>query len=264
MDTVFVYLGSLSIKIVKDIIDSGIMIGLTVQSAITNRLKAFPVLIRIILRQFRFTVLDAIPLIFIIGLFFGLVIFSRFFTMLGPYLSDEMLSRIIIVLSFRELAPLFVALMIIGRSASAITVELANLNLNGQITLLEASGFDILHLIVIPRIIAMMISCFALTFIFNLSCFLGGVIIGKAIWGISLSYKVNMILDFITRSDIVALVVKPILFGLVISFNACFYGLNRVEDVNFIPKAATWAIVKATLSCFIVNFLLMGVIAVKI
>ncbi len=247
----------------EDFRDACIMLGLSIQSIFFNGLKALPLISRIVIRQFKFTAIDALFLLTLIGIFFGYVVISQFYASLNAFLPEKMLSRIIIVFVFREFGPLLVALLLIGRSASAITVELANLRVNNQIELLEASGIDIIHLMVFPRIIAMIFSCLILTAVFNVFTFMGGIGLSKMTGVLTLSYNFGTILEYITRDDVLIFLFKPIAFGFVIAFSACFYGINRAINVNYIPKAATWAIVHAILFCFILNIIFMQIFPAK-
>lgn len=251
------YFGRWAIVKFQDFYDGSIMLGLIIQSIIINGLKATSLILRIIIRQFRFTTLDALFLLSLIGIFFGFVIISQFYSLLNDYISTKVLSRIIIVFVFREIGPLIVAMLVIGRSASAITVELGNLKINKQIELLEASGIDVIHLLVIPRIIAMIISCSVLTFIFNFFCFVGGIGLGKITGILPISFQFTSILEHISKSDALMLLIKPVVFGFIISLCATFYGINRARNVNDIPKSATWAIVHSILFCFIFNLFFM-------
>jgi len=257
------YVGSWARGFFEDLIDISLMSGLLIQSTIINGFKATQLTTRTVIRQFRFTTLDALHLIFFIGVFFGFVIISQFYKILGELLSEDIFARIIIVVALREIGPLLTVLLLIGRSVSAVTVELGNLRINRQMDLLEASGFDLMHFLVLPRIIALTISCLILTFIFNFSSLIGGVVFAKMSGLLPLTYRLDFILGYINNRDIFVFFVKPIVFGILISLCACFFGIKRVKNINFIPKAATWAIVYSTLFCFIFNFILMLIIPVE-
>ena len=76
----------------------------------------------------------------------------------------------------RELAPLITGLIIIGRSGTAVVVELGNMRVSGEIDTLESMGIDVFEYLVIPRMGAFALSTFVMPSSFLTVALIAGVL----------------------------------------------------------------------------------------
>ena len=113
----------------------------------------------VFVRQTLFTGVDALPFTAFIALLVGgsLVLSAA----IGLGTADGgPLGRILAIALVRELAPLITGLIIIGRSGTAVVVELGNMRVSGEIDTLESMGIDVFEYLVIPRMGAFALSTF--------------------------------------------------------------------------------------------------------
>jgi phospholipid/cholesterol/gamma-HCH transport system permease protein len=229
------------------------------------QLKAFfsfrflnPFLVRQIIRQFYFTAVMATLFASVLSVFLGAVTIFESLTFSSQFGVSEFVSRILIVIIVRELGPLFIALIIIGRSGTAIATELGNMRVSGEIDLLEREGIDPVECIVLPRVISVSLATFSLSIYFSFVAVLGGIFVSHIVLSISLPELIDDVANALYVHDIIINMAKGLLFGGVISIVSSFNALRIIRSPIYVPQATTKSVVEAIMMCFIIN----GVIAV--
>ena len=136
-----------------------------------------------------------------------------------------------------EVAPLFVALVVIGRSASVISTELALMKAHGELRHLEQMRIDPRDYLALPRIAAITVSLLVATFFYQVVSVTGGFAVSALLLNVSFAEQMQLMLEALSPSDIVIAGVKTVIFGLVIGTIACFAGLYADGTVNDVPRA---------------------------
>lgn len=93
---------------------------------------------------------------------------------LGGVLGEINVGTLILLNLVREIAPLLVGLIVIGRSATVMITELVDLNAGGQIHMLDAQGIDVFDYLVVSRVAALVACSFALAVLFVLTTLVAG------------------------------------------------------------------------------------------
>jgi len=165
--------------------------------------------------QVYFTGVQALPLFLFLGLVMGLSLSLVLSAAAG-------VTATICSLILKEVVPLLAAFIVLGRSGTAIAVELGNMTVLGEIRLLRRMGVDPYRHVIFPRLVGVTAAIFFLGF------FLGSAIaVTSALFSDDILY--DFIKDLLRDWDIIDLVVlaeKEIIFGLIISMVACYQGLN--------------------------------------
>ena len=103
----------------------------------------------------------------------GIIIIAQIFILSGAenaYISG----RIMVWLAVREIAPLFTAILVVARSGTAITSELAQMKIGGEIEALERMGIPVSQYLVLPRVLGVALSLIFLAVYFAFGTILGG------------------------------------------------------------------------------------------
>ena len=95
----------------------------------------------------------------------------------------------------RELGPVLTALMVNGRAGSAMTAELGIMKITEQVDALRSMAIDPLHHLIVPRILAGVISVPLLTAMFNVVGILGGYLVGVETLGLSSGTFISVMID---------------------------------------------------------------------
>lgn len=250
----FTTLGRLVITKLSIVADIVQLLGRT-STAIPALFRQGRVPIRtVFLKQIYFTGLEAATIIIGTALILGTVIIAQVVSLVGA--NGALTGKILVWVVFRELAPLFTAIIVIARSGTAIATELGSMKINGEIDTIEMLGIPSDSYLILPRITGVTASVVILTTYFVLTAFIGSLIIASLGWHIPNEQLIQGILSSLGIRELAVLFTKSLFFGLFISAACCCYGLSVDRSATEIPQAATRAVIT---SLFIV-LLLDGVI----
>ena len=224
---------------------------------ISERKKGFSLVLEITLRQVYFTAVQALTVVTVISLALGTVIIVQIGTQLS-FLGGgiEFIVPILVLVLFRELGPLLTAIIVIGRSGTAIATELGNIVIAHELEAIEVMGINPVYFIVTPRIIGVTVAVICLTIIFITVGLLGGFWVSKLILPITFPAFLRELEIALTANDLLFAFLKSLIFGLLIALTCTYYGLTVRYSLIEVPQAATRGVVSAMLFCFGTNALL--------
>jgi phospholipid/cholesterol/gamma-HCH transport system permease protein len=166
-----------------------------------------------------------------------------------------LLGRIIAVVLMRELAPVLVALLIIGRSGTATLMQLTQMRDGGQLRMLDSQGVDPFLLLVLPRTLAYTVACFTLTILFIAITMIAGFLFATLIGVVQVSFIgfLDETLQARSIGDFLLVPVKAIALGFVVGVVCCHTGLTHRREATRVVAAG---FVRAALAVFAVSGLL--------
>lgn len=233
--------------------------GAVMRSTLTYPRTAFRLWWRSVVNQVRFTATDAIPFVGTVAVVVGGIVIVEASAQAIKFggLSDT-LGRLLASVVVRELGPLLTAILVIGRSGTAIAAELAACRVYGEIDALEAMGVNPLHYFVLPRVLGVSLSVAALTLLFDAVTLTSGLLAARVIQKISLDEYVGSLRLAMRSWDVVEVILKGAISGAGIAALCAFEGLRAGRAPTEIPQAVTRAVVDSLL--FVVG--LAGLFAV--
>lgn len=208
-----------------------------------------------IARQILFTGVDAIGLTFLIAILAGISIVVQAQVWLSRFGQSEMLGPLLVAIIVREIGPLLVNLVVIGRSGTAVAIELANMRVRHEINILDAQGVDPMVYLVMPRMLAIVISVFCLTIVFIAVSFISGYLLGFLLGAApsSPSLFAAGVMGVITPRDISVLMAKVLVPGFITGAICCMEGLSIGGLVTEVPQAATRSLVRSIAAVLVVS-----------
>lgn len=186
----------------------------------------------------------------------GLVMSLQFGFGLAKFGAKLYVPKIVAVSILRELGPIFTALMLAGRVGAGIASEVGAMNVTQQIDAIRALGTDPIRKIVVPRILACVISAPLLTIMANFLGIFGGMTMSSTQLGVSAYDYFFKSFQIITSRDLVGGLVKSVAFGFVISSFGCYIGLNTKGGTQGVGNATTRAVVFASVGVVFADFVL--------
>jgi len=203
---------------------------------------------RTLLKQLYFTGIQSAGPIAVMGFLAGLIMVMQVSNLVGR---NELLTlQVLIWTVVRELGPLLTAIVIVGRSSSAIASELAAMQVNGEIKDLKRMGISPVAYLVVPRMLAMTITSLVLTFFFQVVAIGTGMIVTAWNIDVSLAGEVGHFFGMISYLEIFAAMLKSVCFGMLMSVVPCYYGLTVRHSMNEIPVAASRAVMRSLMTVF--------------
>lgn len=186
----------------------------------------------------------------------GLAVVSQAILWLGATGLTKMTGPILVTVLVRELAPVLVGMILLGRNGILTVTECSLLAIGGQLKFFTSMGIDALITIVIPRAWAFTIASFTLGMVFGcISLFMGYLVtyaMGTMHDSIWMFY--SNILAAMTGWDYVLVPAKFIVMGFMIGVGSCITGMNvKVSDdpTTLLPKGFT----RGILLVMVVNIL---------
>lgn len=207
--------------------------------------------------QIYFTGIQGFVLILPIALILGFLIVYVSLNQMPEFGIVTYFSRILIDSIVVELSPLITALVIIGRSGTALTVLIGNMRVNKEINALHSMGISYVDYIVMPAFLSFVISLISLNFYFSIFAILGGLLFASISIKIPLVIFIMEIAETLKFSDIAIIIAKSFVYGTVISLVSCFYGLE-VRNIRGVPKAIIKSVVTSVISLIIFSLIFAG------
>ncbi len=194
--------------------------------------------------------------VLVTGAFTGAVFAAQTYFQFHRLGMDTAVGAVVAVSMFRELGPVLTGLMLAGRVGAAMSAEIGTMKVTEQIDALRALGVYPVDYLVVPRVLAMMISmpmlvaeCVGLGII-------AGYFVGVNLLDIQGAYYLSYMLKFTGSRDIKMALTKGVVFSLIIVFVSCHQGLNAKEGAVGVGRAPTEAVVIGSLAILIINFFL--------
>lgn len=156
----------------------------------------------------------------------------------------------------RELAPVITALLVSGRNASGIASELGSMVVTEQVDAMRALGTDPTRKLVTPRVVAMVLMLPLLTAVSDFVGLVGGSLMAYFSLRLGAVQFWTRAIDTLEFGDLVQGMVKPLVFGYVISTVACYQGLRVKGGTQGVGRATTSAVVISSVIVLIVDFFL--------
>ncbi len=208
-------------------------------------------------RQVLFTGVEAWKFIALIACMVGLSIVVQSQVWLTKLGQAEHLGPILVMVVVRELGPLLVNFIIIGRSGTAMAIEMGNMQIAGEVRALDAQGLDPFTYLVLPRVAGAAVSIFCLTIVFIVVAFFSGYLCG-VLTGAQPGHPmrfVNSIFGALQQADVLNVLIKTLVCGAMTGVICCAEGLSVTTASTEVPQAATRAVVRSTATLFVISAL---------
>ena len=156
----------------------------------------------------------------------------------------------------RELGPLLIAVIVIGRSGSAVTAELGTMKVSEEIEALQVMAINPIRFLVVPRFLAMVIMLPVLTVFGNYVGMLGGWTICHYALEMNTATYVMRSVEASRLGDLYTGLLKSLVFGWLVITIACHAGLEVEGGAEGVGTATTASVVYSILAVLVANAIL--------
>jgi phospholipid/cholesterol/gamma-HCH transport system permease protein len=185
---------------------------------------------------------NSLPLTFLIGILFGLIMAFQSAGLLRSFGAEIYVANLVSVALVKELGPLLMAIILTGRIASAYAAEIGAMQVNQEIDALRVMGLDPLPYLVLPRLIATALVAPFIALFMDLFGLLGCALV-MVTEGFNRQVIVQQMFTFISMSDFVSSFIKSMIFGFLIAGIGCFHGLNSARNAAAVGASTTQTMV---------------------
>ncbi len=197
------------------------------------------------------TGIAALPIIGLLAFLMSMVVSYQGAMQLQKFGADIFTIDLTVISMLREMAPLVTAIMVAGRSGSAFAAEIGVMRLRKETDALEAMGLDPISLLVVPRLIALLITLPLLTFFADIVGMTGGAIMAWSLLDISPTQYIDRVSEVATVTMYLVGMVKAPVFAFVIAVICTYHGMNVTGSAESVGRVTTIAVVQ---SIFMVIF----------
>ncbi len=202
----------------------------------------------------------SLGIVVLTGFFTGGVLILQAYPTLEYYGAQSNAGQGVATSLIRELGPVLTALMVAGRVGSAISAELGSMVVSQQIDAMRALGTSPVRKLVTPRIIALMVSLPLLTIAADMFGLMGGGIVARQLHGLDMNVYISSVRTGTDIGDIVAGMIKPLFFGVIIGLISCYKGLSTKGGTVGVGISTTQAVVVSSINVIIADFFLSKIL----
>ncbi len=249
MERVTGYIGRKAISSINHILDLFAFAYRILSIAVLRPKSGRTLIGRVIIQQLYFTAVQALPLILPIALLVGSAIMIQFAKLSGQY--D--FGRVSVLLIIREAGPIVTAMIVILRSATAVTIEVSYMRVLHELDAMEMSGIDPVRVVCVPRLVGITSALLGLFVVFDLVSILGGYAVVWLLTYIPMSGFLYQIAKAITFTDIAVGIIKAVLFGLTITVTCLYRGFEMKRQITEVPVATSRSAIECFLYCLLIN-----------
>ena len=195
-------------------------------------------------------------LVALVAIFTGMVMALQLSVGLGRFGLKLYIGQVIGLTIVRELGPVLTCLMIGARVGAGIAAELGSMVVTEQVLAIEAMGANPVTKLVVPRVLACLISAPLLTVMADIIGIFGGMTITMMEAGITAQFYLDQVLKTVVMEDFVEGIGKTFFFGFFIAIIACYQGLKTSGGTEGVGRATTQAVVYSSVMIFISDFFL--------
>lgn len=250
-------LGEWGLAVARRIADLLYLLANAIAGMFTIRRGAWHYLRQLTLQQIYFTAVQSIWMIAFVGAALGIL------TMLPLYafrVSElDLLARVMNVVLFHQVTPLVTALVVIGRSGTAITAELGELQVNQTIETLITHGIEPHQFLVLPRLVGITVSLLLLTFWANTAAVVGAGVFSVLYHEIPFTVFALTTVEGLRSIDLLAGTGLVVLFGVIIALVHASFGFRARSSLD-IPRRLPQSFVISSALCVLMTVLVSAVL----
>lgn len=169
--------------------------------------------------------------------------------------ADTYIGGTIALIIIREVAPGFAALAIGARAGTAISAEVANMQVTSQIDAIKTLKVEPVGYYFAPRILAAVITVPMVVLIAEVIGIIGGMLVSFLTIGLHPNRYINSVWLWINTRDIYISLLKAFLFGGLIALVCATQGYSTRGGAREVGISTTQAAIKSTIYLLIVDFI---------
>lgn len=174
--------------------------------------------------------------------------------------ATDLVASLVAFSILREIGPLITAVIVIGRSGSAITAELGTMKVAEEIEALNVMGIDPVKYLVVPRLLAMILMMPVLTVLGEGIGLFAGWLISVGSLHLDPIFYVKNSVDAVEQKDLFTGLLKALVFGGVVGTVSCFYGMQVEGGAEGVGSSTTKSVVTCLTSMLAMDALLTTLI----
>jgi phospholipid/cholesterol/gamma-HCH transport system permease protein len=197
----------------------------------------------------------ALPITALVGFLIGVVLAYLSAQQLKQFGADAFIVNLLGMSLVRELGPMLAAILVAGRTGSAITAQIGVMRVNEELDAMRVMGIPHGFRLVMPRALALAVAMPLISVWTTVMALLGGMLAADLALGISPQFFIHALPAAVDVSNLMLAVGKTVVFGLLIALVACHFGLRIEPNTESLGKGTTASVVTSITVVILVDAL---------
>ena len=195
----------------------------------------------------------AVPIIMLMSFLIGAIIAQQGAFQLRYFGAEIFVVDLVGILQLREIGVLLTAIMIAGRSGSAITAEIGSMKMREEIDALTVIGLNPVGVLIFPRLVALTIVLPLLTIIANFSALYGAAVVALTYSGITFDTFLSRLHEAIDHTSVASGMIKAPFMALAIGIVAAVEGMKVGGSAESLGRHVTASVVKSIFAVIVMD-----------
>ena len=197
----------------------------------------------------------ALPITALVGFLIGVVLAYLTSQQLKQFGADAYIVNILGIALIRELGPMLAAILIAGRSGSAITAQIGVMRVTEELDAMRVMGISHSFRLVMPRAMALAVAMPLISVWTTLCALAGGMLAADVSLGITPTFFMTALPEAVSLSTLILASAKSVVFGVLIALIACHFGLRVQPNTQSLGEGTTASVVASITAVILVDAL---------
>ncbi len=198
---------------------------------------------------------SALPITALVGFLIGVVLAYLTSQQLKQFGADAYIVDILGIALIRELGPMLAAILIAGRSGSAITAQIGVMRVTEELDAMRVMGISHSFRLVMPRAMALAVAMPLISVWTTLCALAGGMLAADVSLGITPTFFLNALPQAVHVNNLVLASAKSVVFGVLIALVGCHFGLRVKPNTQSLGEGTTASVVTSITVVILVDAL---------
>lgn len=195
----------------------------------------------------------SLPIVGMISFLVGVIMAMQSAYTLQQFGAEIFIANLVGISAIRELAPLMTAILITGRSGSAIAAEIGTMKVAEEIDALQVMGLNPTKFLVVPKFLAMLLAVPCVTVLSMLIMILGGFFIAIVVLNIDFWAYYNQTANALVGKDMFTGLVKSVFFAIAICWTGVYRGFQVEGGAEGVGRQTTSSVVTSIFLIIVVD-----------
>jgi phospholipid/cholesterol/gamma-HCH transport system permease protein len=197
----------------------------------------------------------ALPITALVGFLIGVVLAYLTAKQLRQFGADAYIVNILGVALIRELGPMLAAILVAGRSGSAITAQIGVMRVTDELDAMSVMGISHSFRLVLPRALALAAAMPLISAWTTFCALAGGMLAADIALDITPTFFLRALPEAVQVGNLVLATCKSVVFGLLIALIGCHYGLAVQPNTQSLGEGTTASVVTSITIVILVDAL---------
>jgi phospholipid/cholesterol/gamma-HCH transport system permease protein len=195
----------------------------------------------------------AVPIVLFISLLIGVVLALNGAQQLRQFGAAIFIANLVAISLTREMGPLITAIIVAGRTGSAIAAEIGTMVISEEVDAMRTMALNPVRFLVVPKVLALVLMMPLLCVVSNVAGIFGGYMVGIAFLDLGSDAYLTQTVQALLISDVLTGLLKSVVFAVIIGLVGAYRGFTVRGGPEAVGRATTSAVVTGIILCIIAN-----------